>query len=303
MTSQKDRFYDYIQKLQDQICSALETADGQAQFQEDHWNRKGGGGGRTRVIENGAVFEKGGVNISAVHGELPDSMKAYFKVEEGSFFACGLSLVIHPKNPMVPTVHANWRYFELYKDDGSLADAWFGGGQDLTPYYLFEEDATHFHRTCKMACDQHNASFYSKYKEACDRYFWNAHRDEARGVGGLFFDYLKQTDEQSLEQWYDFVTEVGNSFITAYVPIVEKRKNLSYTDEQREWQEIRRGRYVEFNLVHDKGTLFGLRTNGRIESILMSLPPHVQWQYNHSPEAGSEEDNLLQILKEPREWV
>ena len=303
MTSQKDRFYDYIQKLQDQICSALETADGQAQFQEDHWNRKGGGGGRTRVIENGAVFEKGGVNISAVHGELPDSMKAYFKVEEGSFFACGLSLVIHPKNPMVPTVHANWRYFELYKDDGSLADAWFGGGQDLTPYYLFEEDATHFHRTCKMACDQHNASFYSKYKEACDRYFWNAHRDEARGVGGLFFDYLKQTDEQSLEQWYDFVIEVGNSFITAYVPIVEKRKNLSYTDEQREWQEIRRGRYVEFNLVHDKGTLFGLRTNGRIESILMSLPPHVQWQYNHSPEAGSEEDNLLQILKEPREWV
>ena len=303
MTSQKDRFYDYIQKLQDQICSALETADGQAQFQEDHWNRKGGGGGRTRVIENGAVFEKGGVNISAVHGELPDSMKAYFKVEEGSFFACGLSLVIHPKNPMVPTVHANWRYFELYKDDGSLAEAWFGGGQDLTPYYLFEEDATHFHRTCKTACDQHNASFYSKYKEACDRYFWNAHRDEARGVGGLFFDYLKQTDEQSLEQWYDFVTEVGNSFITAYVPVVEKRKNLSYTDEQREWQEIRRGRYVEFNLVHDKGTLFGLRTNGRIESILMSLPPHVQWQYNHSPEAGSEEDNLLQILKEPREWV
>jgi coproporphyrinogen III oxidase len=303
MTSQKDRFYDYIQKLQDQICSALETADGQAQFQEDHWNRKGGGGGRTRVIENGAVFEKGGVNISAVHGELPDSMKAYFNVKEGSFFACGLSLVIHPKNPMVPTVHANWRYFELYKDDGSLADAWFGGGQDLTPYYIFEEDATHFHRTCKMACDQHNASFYSKYKEACDRYFWNAHRDEARGVGGLFFDYLKQTDEQSLEQWYDFVTDVGNSFITAYVPIVEKRKNLSYTDEQREWQEIRRGRYVEFNLVHDKGTLFGLRTNGRIESILMSLPPHVQWQYNHSPETGTEEDNLLQILKEPREWV
>lgn len=303
MTSQKDRFYDYIQGLQNQICSALETADGQAKFQEDLWDRKGGGGGRTRVIENGAVFEKGGVNISAVHGELPDSMKAYFKVEEGSFFACGLSLVIHPKNPMVPTVHANWRYFELYKDDGSLADAWFGGGQDLTPYYLFEEDATHFHRVCKTACDKHNPSFYPKYKEACDRYFWNAHRDEARGVGGLFFDYLKQTDEQSLEQWYEFVTEVGNSFINAYVPIVEQRKNLSYTDKQREWQEIRRGRYVEFNLVHDKGTLFGLRTNGRIESILMSLPPHVQWQYNHSPEAGSDEDKLLQTLKEPRAWV
>ncbi len=303
MTSQKDRFYDYIQELQDQICSALETADGQAKFQEDLWDRKGGGGGRTRVIENGAVFEKGGVNISAVHGELPDSMKAYFNVKEGSFFACGLSLVIHPKNPMVPTVHANWRYFELYKDDGSLAEAWFGGGQDLTPYYLFEEDAIHFHKVCKTACDKHNTAFYPKYKKACDSYFWNAHRDEARGVGGLFFDYLKQTDEQSLEQWYDFVTEVGNSFITAYVPIVEQRKNLSYTDEQREWQEIRRGRYVEFNLVHDKGTLFGLRTNGRIESILMSLPPHVQWQYNHSPKAGSDEDKLLQTLKEPRAWV
>jgi len=303
MTSQKDRFYEYIQRLQNQICSALEIADGQVKFQEDLWDRKGGGGGTTRVIEDGAVFEKGGVNISAVHGELPDSMKAYFNVKEGSFFACGLSLVIHPKNPMAPTVHANWRYFELYKDDGSLADAWFGGGQDLTPYYLFEEDATHFHKVCKTACDKHSNSFYPKYKEACDRYFWNAHRDEARGVGGLFFDYLKETEERSLEQWYDFVTEVGDSFINAYVPIVEQRKNLSYTDEQREWQEIRRGRYVEFNLVHDKGTLFGLRTNGRIESILMSLPPHVQWQYNHSPEAGSDEDKLLQTLKEPRAWV
>jgi len=204
---------------------------------------------------------------------------------------------------MAPTVHANWRYFELYKDDGNLADAWFGGGQDLTPYYLFEEDATHFHKVCKTACDKHNTAFYPKYKEACDRYFWNAHREEARGVGGLFFDYLKETDEQSLEQSYDFVTEVGNSFINAYVPIVEKRKNLNYTNAQREWQEIRRGRYVEFNLVHDKGTLFGLRTNGRIESILMSLPPHAQWQYNHSPEAGSDEDKLLQTLKKPQAWI
>lgn len=204
---------------------------------------------------------------------------------------------------MVPTVHANWRYFELYKDDGSLADAWFGGGQDLTPYYLFEEDAIHFHKVCKTACDKHSTAFYPKYKKACDSYFWNAHRDEARGIGGLFFDYLKETDEQSLEQWYDFVTEVGNSFINAYVPIVEKRKNINYTSEQREWQEIRRGRYVEFNLVHDKGTLFGLRTNGRIESILMSLPPHVQWQYNHTPEVGSKEDKLLRTLKEPRAWI
>ena len=303
MTSQKERFYSYIQELQDQICSALETSDGQAKFQEDLWDRKGGGGGRTRVIENGGVFEKGGVNISAVHGELPDSMKAYFNVKEGSFFACGLSLVIHPKNPMVPTVHANWRYFELYKDDGSLADAWFGGGQDLTPYYLFEEDATHFHKVCKTACDKHHPSFYPKYKEACDRYFWNAHRDEARGVGGLFFDYLKETDEQGLEQWYEFVTGVGDSFINAYVPIVEKRKNLEYTDQQRDWQEIRRGRYVEFNLVHDKGTLFGLRTNGRIESILMSLPPRVQWAYNFQPEANSPERLLIDVLEKPRNWI
>ena len=161
----------------------------------------------------------------------------------------------------------------------------------------------HFHKVCKTACDKHDQAFYPKYKEACDRYFWNAHRDEARGIGGLFFDYLKETEEQHLEQWYAFVTEIGNSFISAYVPIVEKRKNLTYTDKQREWQEIRRGRYVEFNLVHDKGTLFGLKTNGRIESILMSLPPHVQWQYNHSPEVGSEEDKLIQTLKNPRTWT
>ena len=303
MSSLKDSFYAYIQTLQDQICAALETEDGGATFQEDLWERPGGGGGRTRVIENGNVFEKGGVNISAVHGELPDTMKAYFKVEEGDFFACGLSLVIHPKNPMVPTVHANWRYFEMYNKQGEIVDAWFGGGQDLTPYYLFEEDATHFHQVCKRACDAHDPAFYPKYKKQCDAYFWNAHRNEARGVGGLFFDYLKALPEQSMQQWYDFVTEVGNSFIEAYVPIVNRRKSLSYTDAQRDWQEIRRGRYVEFNLVHDKGTLFGLKTNGRIESILMSLPAHVQWRYNHQPEKGSEEARLIEVLENPKAWV
>ena len=303
MTSLKDRFYAYIQTLQEQICAALEAEDGGAQFKEDLWNRPGGGGGRTRVIENGDVFEKGGVNISAVHGELPDSMKAYFNVKEGNFFACGLSMVIHPKSPMVPTVHANWRYFELYDSQGALVDSWFGGGQDLTPYYLFEEDAQHFHQVCKRACDAHDAKFYETYKKQCDTYFWNAHRNEARGVGGLFFDYLKQTPERSMQQWYDFVTEAGNSFIEAYVPIVSRRKSLSYTAEQRDWQEIRRGRYVEFNLVHDKGTLFGLKTNGRIESILMSLPAHVQWRYNHTPTAGSEEARLLEVLQHPKSWV
>ena len=299
----KDKFYQYIQDLQDTITSKLEIVDGVAKFQEDLWERPEGGGGRTRVIENGAVFEKGGVNISAVYGELPETMQQYFGVKDANFFACGLSLVLHPKNPMVPTVHANWRYFEMYDKEGNLVDSWFGGGQDLTPYYLFEEDATHFHQVCKTACDRHNKRFYKTYKAKCDDYFWNSHRDEARGIGGLFFDYCKKTDEMSMQNWYDFVTEIGNSFLECYVPIVEKRKDLPYYEAQRTWQEIRRGRYVEFNLVHDKGTLFGLKTNGRIESILMSLPPHVQWVYDHHPEKGSEEEKLLKVLKHPKSWI
>ena len=299
----KEQFVSYIRTLQDQICNALEEADGSARFREDHWERPGGGGGRTRVIENGNVFEKGGVNISEVYGKLPESMQQYFGVTDSDFFACGLSLVIHPENPHVPTVHANWRYFELYDRNGQVVTSWFGGGQDLTPYYLYEEDARHFHGVCKTACDKHHPDYYQTYKERCDEYFHNAHRNEARGIGGLFFDYLKETNETSMQQWYDFVTDVGNSFIEAYRPIVEKRKSMPYTQQQRDWQEIRRGRYVEFNLVHDKGTLFGLRTKGRIESILMSLPPHVQWRYDHHPEEGSPEARLLEVLTSPREWV
>ena len=299
----KHKFYQYIQDLQNTITAGLEAIDGEAKFEEDIWVRPEGGGGRTRVIQNGNVFEKGGVNISGVHGKLPDSMQKYFGVEDADFFACGLSLVIHPKSPMVPTVHANWRYFEMYDQDGNIVDQWFGGGQDLTPYYLFEEDAKHFHQVCKTACDKHNPEFYPKYKARCDEYFHNTHRNEARGIGGLFFDYCKATEEMSMENWYDFVTEVGNSFLQAYLPIVEKRKELPYTKAQRDWQEIRRGRYVEFNLVHDKGTLFGLKTNGRIESILMSLPPHVQWVYDHNPEEGSDEAKLLDVLKNPKNWV
>ena len=299
----KNKFYQYIQNLQDIITAGLEKADGTATFREDLWERPEGGGGRTRVIENGTVFEKGGVNISAVHGALAPAMQKYFNVGDVDFFACGLSLVLHPKNPMVPTVHANWRYFEMYDKQGNVVDSWFGGGQDLTPYYLFDEDAMHFHQTCKTACDKHNPEFYPKFKQQCDAYFWNAHRDEARGIGGLFFDHCKATETISMEDWYNFVTEVGNSFLEAYVPVVVKRKNLDYTDTNRNWQEIRRGRYVEFNLVHDKGTLFGLKTNGRIESILMSLPPHVQWVYDHHPEAGSKEERLIEVLMKPREWV
>ncbi|MGO4912482.1 oxygen-dependent coproporphyrinogen oxidase [Leeuwenhoekiella sp. W20_SRS_FM14] len=299
----REQFVNYIKNLQDTITSKLEAIDGSARFKEDNWVRKEGGGGRTRVLENGAVIEKGGVNISEVHGALAPAMQKYFNVGDCDFFACGLSLVIHPKNPYAPTVHANWRYFEMYEKDGTLVDSWFGGGQDLTPYYLFEEDAIHFHQTCKTACDAHDPDFYSHYKARCDEYFYNSHRGEARGIGGLFFDYLKATSERSMQDWYNFVTEVGNSFLDAYAPILEKRKALPYGEKERDWQEVRRGRYVEFNLVHDKGTLFGLKTNGRIESILMSLPPNVQWRYDHHPEPDSEEAKLVEVLENPRDWV
>ena len=299
----KEQFVNYILNLQDQITSTLEQLDGKASFQEDNWKRPEGGGGRTRVIENGNIFEKGGVNTSQVHGELPEAMQKYFGVEDANFFACGLSLVLHPKSPMVPTVHANWRYFEMYDTEGNIVDQWFGGGQDLTPYYLFDEDATHFHQTCKTACDAHDADFYPKYKARCDEYFYNAHRNEGRGIGGLFFDYCKATSERSMQDWYNFVTTVGDSFLEAYVPIVERRKDTAFAKEQKDWQEVRRGRYVEFNLVHDKGTLFGLKTNGRIESILMSLPPVVQWKYDYHPAPGSEEERLIKVLQQPKEWV
>jgi len=299
----KKRFSTYIDQLQDRICSALEEIDGAARFQIDNWERPGGGGGQSRVLENGAVFEKGGVNVSKVYGQLPEPMKAYLKVEQVDFFACGISLVIHPKSPLVPTVHANFRYFELYDNNKKVVDQWFGGGIDLTPYYLFDEDVVHFHQQCKSVCDAHDPAFYQTFKDKCDRYFWNTHRNEARGVGGLFFDYCRASDERSLEQWFDFVTAAGDAFLDCYTPIVNKRKHLPFGPEQRNWQELRRGRYVEFNLIHDKGTLFGLKTQGRIESILMSLPPAVQWKYNVSPAAGSEEERLVRVLQKPINWI
>lgn len=299
----KEQFVNYIRNLQNTITSKLEAIDSGASFTEDIWERIEGGGGNTRVIENGNVFEKGGVNRSEVFGELPESMQQYFGVKDVNFYACGLSLVLHPVNPMIPTVHANWRYFEMYDAQGNIVDQWFGGGQDLTPYYLFEEDAEHFHRICKTACDAHDPGFYPKYKTQCDEYFYNTHRQEGRGIGGLFFDYLKATRQMTMQDWYKFVTQVGDSFLTAYTPIVEKRKDTPYSEANRTWQEIRRGRYVEFNLVHDKGTLFGLKTDGRIESILMSLPPKVQWKYNHQPDAGSEEEKLIEVLKNPKNWI
>ncbi|PQJ20221.1 oxygen-dependent coproporphyrinogen oxidase [Nonlabens tegetincola] len=299
----KEKFYSFILELQDTISGTLEKLDGVASFKQDLWEREEGGGGRSRVIENGAVFEKGGVNISAVHGPLPVSMQNYFKVNDVDFYATGLSLVLHPKNPFVPTVHCNFRYFEMYDEKGRIVDSWFGGGLDLTPYYLFEEDATHFHKICKMVCDRHEVADYTLFKKKCDEYFHNSHRNEARGIGGLFYDYCKANESFTREDWYAFQIDMASHFLEAYVPIVEKRKDLEYDQNHRDWQEIRRGRYVEFNLVHDKGTLFGLKTNGRIESILMSLPPHVQWKYDHHPVPESPEHELLKVLQNPKNWV
>ncbi len=299
----KEKFYQHIQQLQDSITQEVSALDCKADFQEDLWEREGGGGGRTRIIEDGDVFEKGGVNISAVHGQLPVSLQQHLKVSEGNFYACGLSLVLHPKNPFVPTVHANWRYFEMYNQQGDVTSQWFGGGQDLTPYFLFEDDAVYFHQVCQNVCNLHGEELYPQYKKQCDEYFWNTHRNEARGIGGLFFDYLKANETYTLQERYDFVTAVGHSFVKAYLPIVSKRKDIPYTQEDVKWQQIRRGRYVEFNLIHDKGTLFGLKTGGRIESILMSLPAVVQWRYNHQPKENSPQQKLIDVLKNPKDWV
>lgn len=294
---------DYIGQLQSGICEALEAVDGKARFLTDVWTRPEGGGGVSRVISNGKVFEKGGVNMSAVQGVLPKAMQQAFGVGDNHFFACGLSLVIHPLNPYVPTVHANWRYFELYDKEGNKVDSWFGGGSDLTPYYLFREDGRHFHRTLKSAMDPFGKELYPAYKQHCDEYFVNKHRgDEARGIGGVFYDYLRPKDEADNRRLFSFQQANGNAFLAAYQPIVERRKDLPYGEREKEWQEIRRGRYVEFNLIHDRGTLFGLKTNGRTESILMSLPPRARWEYNYQPEPGSPEAELVEYLK-PKDWV
>lgn len=299
----KEQFIQHIHSLQDTICTSLEGVDGKAKFIEDKWERTEGGGGKTRVVENGAVFEKGGVNTSVVHGTLPASMQQAFGVQGSDFFACGLSLVIHPRNPYVPTVHANWRYFELYDKDGKRLDCWFGGGSDLTPYYIFEEDAKYFHQTLKDTMDQFGADLYPKYKKQCDEYFVNKHRgDEMRGIGGVFYDYLRPENATEGDRLFAFQKANGNAFIKAYLPIAEKRKGLDYGEREIEWQEIRRGRYVEFNLIHDRGTLFGLKTNGRTESILMSMPPRARWYYNYQPKPGSREEEAMQYYK-PRKWV
>jgi coproporphyrinogen III oxidase len=281
----------------------LEAVDGAGKFREDAWQRPEGGGGKTRIISHGDVFEKGGVNTSVVHGDVSDAMRKQLGIDGDKWFACGLSLVLHPKNPYVPTVHANWRYFELYDAGGSRMDSWFGGGSDLTPYYVFEEDGKHFHTTLKHALDAFGADYYPRFKQNCDAYFVNKHRDnEARGIGGIFYDHLRPGDALTEEKLIAFQQANGDAFLDAYLPIVVRRKDMPYGEREMEWQELRRGRYVEFNLVHDRGTLFGLKTNGRIESILMSLPERARWYYDHHPEAGSPEAKLLEYLK-PRDWT
>lgn len=302
--SVKDQWIAIIHQMQDNICAALEQCDGKATFVEDKWERAEGGGGKTRVIAKGNVFEKGGVNTSVVFGDVTNEMKMQLKINGAKWFACGMSIVIHPLNPFVPTVHCNYRMFELYDEKGGVIDRWFGGGTDLTPYYLFDEDAKHFHQTYKNACDKFDVLFYPKFKAECDNYFVNWHRNkERRGIGGIFYDYQRANEKQGVDFWMNFGKACGNAFIDAYVPLVEKRKNTSYTNENKHWQEIRRGRYVEFNLVHDRGTIFGLKTNGRIESILMSLPPTVRFEYNYTPAYGTEEYKLQEVCLHPRDWL
>lgn len=287
--------------LQDQICSALELEDGAEKFSEDAWDREEGGGGRTRVLTNGKVFEQAGVNFSHVFGnELPPAATVQRPELAGrNFQATGVSLVIHPHNPYVPTSHANVRFFIAEKDDHDPV-WWFGGGFDLTPYYAFKEDVIHWHRTAKAACDPFGDDVYARYKKWCDEYFFLKHRNETRGVGGLFIDDL---NEWGFDKSFAFMQSIGNHYIRAYQPVVNLRKDTPFGDRERDFQLYRRGRYVEFNLVYDRGTLFGLQSGGRTESILMSLPPLVKWRYNWQPEPGTPEAELYEYYLKPREWL
>lgn len=292
-----ERAREFFAATQDEICRAVEDFDGSARFNEDLWRREGGGGGRTRVLEEGEVFEKAGVNYSEVFGDLDPEFAKKLPAGEGTrFYATGVSLVLHPRSPMVPTVHANFRYLER----GSAS--WFGGGTDLTPCYPCIEDVRHFHQTLKVVCDRFDPSYYPRFKAWCDEYFFIKHRNETRGVGGIFFDYLGTEAGDGLESIFEFVKAVAGSFLGAYVPIVERRRGEPWSDREREFQLIRRGRYVEFNLVYDRGTQFGLATGGRSESILMSLPPLARWVYDYRPEPGSREAEAWGFF-EPREWL
>ena len=309
--SLEDRAAAYFYALQDRMTAALEKADG-GQFREDQWTRPTGGGGRTRALEGGVVFEKAGIAVSDVHGTLRPEMATALPGEGTAFRATGLSLIFHPRSPRVPTVHANVRHITR----GSRS--WFGGGTDLTPYYVVPEDASHFHRTVRASCDRADPTFYPRFKRWCDEYFFLPHRGEPRGVGGIFFDYLgagaeatakqpsppaESPHEQDPEAMFTFVRDVGDAILAAYLPIVERRRDEPWGPRERRWQLVRRGRYVEFNLLYDRGTVFGLRTDGRVESILMSLPPEVRWEYGQAPEPGSPEAASLAAILERRDWA
>jgi coproporphyrinogen III oxidase len=295
-----DQVKDYLQSLQQRIIAELEQLDGKASFHRDAWDRPGGGGGLTCVLRDGGVFEQAGVGFSHVFGdELPPSAtRVRPELAGGGFQAVGVSLVIHPQNPYVPTTHANFRFFSAEGRDGPVW--WFGGGFDLTPCYAFEEDVIHWHKTAKEACDPFGAELYARYKKNCDEYFYLTHRDETRGVGGLFFD---DVNEAGFQRSFEFLRATGDSFLPAYQPIVKKRKGHRYGERQREFQLYRRGRYVEFNLLYDRGTIFGLQSGGRTESILMSLPPRVRWEYNWQPGPGSPEARLYSDFLRPRDWL
>ena len=295
----------WLQQLQGNICSALETADGGAKFGEEKWQREEGGGGITKIIQAGNVIEKGGVLYSAVEGLAPDFLfkeKSHSSLDEKTtrpkFFATGVSIVIHPKSPMVPIIHMNIRYFET--SDGAR---WLGGGIDLTPHYIVPEDARFFHQQLKAVCDQHHKDYYGKFKTWADDYFYIPHRKETRGIGGIFFDRLHANDEMDFEKNFLFWQSVGEAFAPIYCELIARNKNKTFTEQHRNWQLLRRGRYVEFNLVYDKGTKFGLETNGRVESILMSLPTTAGWTYNFIPEKDSEEATTLSLLKKGIDWA
>ena len=293
----KESIAESFRQLQDDICSALENIDGSGQFKEDQWQRPGGGGGRSRVIE-GQLIEKGGVNFSAVHGALPDKIAAALKIPDKEFFATGVSIVLHPHHPYVPIIHMNVRFFET-----SSGLWWFGGGIDLTPHYINAHDAKRFHQKLKATCNKHHPSYYPKFKKWADDYFYVKHRKETRGVGGIFFDRLGEAEGFDRQKRFDFTLDVGKTFIPCYQEQVERNRDRTFTEREKNWQYLRRGRYVEFNLVWDRGTKFGLDTDGRIESILMSMPPTANWVYNHQPEAYSAEQATLEWLKKGIEWV
>lgn len=292
----KEIITERFEELQTKICESLELEDGKATFIADQWDRPEGGGGNSRIIENGHLIEKGGVNFSAVYGETPERIKQSFGYDSSEFYATGVSIVLHPQNPFVPIIHMNIRYFEM--NDSSW---WFGGGIDLTPHYIDQQDATFFHTSLKAICDKYDNSFYQKFKKWADDYFYVTHRNETRGIGGIFFDRLTSPSDKG--DLLEFVSDVGNAFIPIYSKISQRHKNTPYSDEERNWQLLRRGRYVEFNLVLDRGTKFGLETNGRIESILMSLPPLAAWKYNHTPDLGSPEYETLQWLNKDIDWI